>query len=219
MSQTILFLLLKATFATLYMVFVSGLIASLLGVPLGILLYSTRKNHILSHPLVYQVLAMIVNIMRSIPFIILMITIIPLTRLIVGTSIGLNAAIVPLSLAAMPFVARITENALLEVNKGLIEAATSMGATSSQIIFKVLLPESMGGIINGLTLMVINLIGFSAMAGAIGAGGLGDVAIRYGYQRFNVEVMLMTIFIMIILVQLIQWLGDRLSRLFLPPSV
>lgn len=214
MSQTTLYLLLNASFQTIYMVMISGLISTLAGLPLGVILYATRKGNILQQPLVHQALAALVNMTRSIPFIILMIAVIPLTRLIVGTSIGTNAAIVPLSLCAIPFIARVVENALLEVNKGLIEAATAMGATSWQIIIKVLIPESFPGIINGLTLAMISLIGYSAMAGAVGGGGLGDVAIRYGYQRFNISVMLLTIGIMIILVQLMQWVGDTIAKRF-----
>ncbi len=212
MFQTTLLLLFNATLETLYMVVLASIIAALVGVPLGVILYVTRKGNILPHPRMHQVLAAIVNVTRSIPFIILMVSIIPFTRLLVGTSIGTNAAIVPLSISAMPFIARIVENAILEVQKGLIEAATSMGATSMQIITKVLIPESLPGIINGLTLTVIALIGYSAMAGAIGGGGLGDLAIRYGYQRFDYKIMLMTIAIMIILVQFVQMLGDHLAK-------
>lgn len=212
MFQTTLSLLFNATLETLYMVVLASIIAALVGVPLGVILYVTRKDNILPHPKLHQVLAAIVNITRSIPYIILMVSIIPFTRLLVGTSIGTNAAIVPLSISAMPFIARIVENAILEVQKGLIEAATSMGATSMQIITKVLIPEALPGIINGLTLTVVALIGYSAMAGAIGGGGLGDLAIRYGYQRFDYQIMLMTILIMIILVQFVQMLGDHLAK-------
>jgi D-methionine transport system permease protein len=214
MSQTISFLLLEATGETLYMVAVASLIAILVGVPAGVLLYITRKGNIFEKAWLHQTLAAIVNMTRSIPFIILMVAVIPLTRFIVGSSIGTNAAIVPLSLGAMPFIARIVEGALLEINKGLIEAATAMGATPGQIIRKVLLPEAFPSIINGLTLTIISLIGYSAMAGAIGGGGLGDLAIRYGYERFDVGVMLATIAIMIIMVQGIQWAGDKLVRRF-----
>jgi D-methionine transport system permease protein len=194
------------------MVALSGIIAAIVGIPLGVILYVTRKDNILPHPKLHHVLATLVNITRSIPFIILMVSIIPFTRFVVGTSIGTNAAIVPLSISAMPFIARIVENAILEVQKGLIEAATAMGANSLQIITKVLIPEALPGIINGLTLTLIALIGYSAMAGAIGGGGLGDLAIRYGYQRFDYQIMLITIAIMIILVQLVQMLGDHLSK-------
>jgi D-methionine transport system permease protein len=214
MSQTILFLLLEATVATLYMVATASLIATLLGLPVGVTLYVTRRGHILENSVLYKTLTALVNVMRSIPFIILMIAVIPFTRLLVGTSIGTNAAIVPLSLAAMPFVARIVENALLETNQGLIEAALAMGATTWQIITKVLLPESLPNIINGLTLTIVNLVGYSAMAGAVGGGGLGDLAIRYGYQRFNIGIMVITIVIMIIIVQTIQFFGDKIAKRF-----
>lgn len=214
MSQTTLLLLLNATAETFYMVILSSIIATLVGLPLGVILYASRKNHILEHPFLHQILAAIVNMTRSIPFIILMVAIIPLTRWIVGTSIGTNAAIVPLSFAAMPFVARIVENAILEVDKGLIEAATAMGASAWQIIGKVLIPEALPGIMNGLTLTVISLVGYSAMAGAVGGGGLGDLAIRYGYHRFDVKIMLITIIIMVVLVQVIQWVGDYTARRF-----
>jgi len=207
-------LLLEATLQTLYMVFIAGLVATLIGLPIGVVLYITRKGHIFEKRWLHQLLAVIVNMTRSIPFIILMIAVIPFTRLIVGTSIGTNAAIVPLSLGAMPFIARIVENALLEVNKGLVEAATAMGATPLQIIRKVLLPEASPNIINGLTLTVVSLIGYSAMAGAVGGGGLGDLAIRYGYQRFNVGIMITTIIIMIVLVQAVQVCGDMLVKKF-----
>jgi D-methionine transport system permease protein len=205
-------LLINASLETLYMVIVSSVLATLLGLPLGVTLYITRKGNILSQPAVYQCLSAIVNMTRSIPFIILMIAVIPLTRLIVGSSIGTNAAIVPLSLSATPFIARVVENALLEVNKGLIEAANAMGATYGQIIRKILIPEALPGIVNGITLTIVNLVGYSAMAGAVGGGGLGDLAIRYGYQRFDIGMMLMTIIVMIILVQLIQFIGDSIVR-------
>lgn len=214
MSQTTLLLLFNATGQTLYMVILSSLIATVAGLPLGVILYTSRKGNILEHPLLHQTLAAIVNVTRSVPFIILMIAIIPMTRWIVGTSIGTNAAIVPLSLSAVPFIARVVENAILEVNKGLIEAATAMGATAWQIIRTVLIPEALPGILNGLTLTVVSLVGYSAMAGAVGGGGLGDLAIRYGYHRFDVKMMFITIIIMIVLVQLIQVLGDKLAKQF-----
>lgn len=215
MSPQTLSLLTNATFETLYMVIISSLIAIAVGLPIGVILYVTRKGNILEHSVVYQILAALVNMTRSIPFIILMIAVIPFTRFVVGSSIGTNAAIVPLSLCAIPFFARIIESALLEVNKGLIEAATAMGASTLQIILNVLIPEAFPSIINGITLTIISLIGYSAMAGAVGGGGLGDLAIRYGYQRFDISMMLMTIVIMIILVQLIQWLGDLLAKKFM----
>ncbi|AZO96766.1 methionine ABC transporter permease MetI [Iocasia frigidifontis] len=202
------------TLETLYMVFVSLLIAVLLGIPLGILTAVTRKGHILSNGIINRVLNSIINLGRSIPFIILMVSIIPLTRLIVGTSIGTTAAIVPLAVAAIPFVGRIVDNALLEISPGVIEAAKSMGATPVQIIFKVLLPESLPSLILGITLTMINLIAYSAMAGAVGGGGLGDIAIRYGYQRFKIGVMIETIVILVLLVQIIQWIGNKLAAYF-----
>jgi len=208
----ILSLLLNATLETIYMVAIASLLAILVGLPLGTILYVTRKGNILEQAAANQMLSAIVNMTRSIPFIILMIAVIPFTRLLIGSSIGTNAAIVPLSLAAIPFLARVVENALLEVNKGLIEAATAMGATVWQIIMKVLIPEALPGIINGLTLTIISLIGYSAMAGAVGGGGLGDLAIRYGYQRFDVTMMLMTIAIMIVFVQAIQYFGDKIAK-------
>ena len=219
MSPTMWFLLLKGTGETLYMVVIASLIAIVIGLPLGVILYVTRQKNILQCPMVYQSLAVIINMTRSIPFIILMIAVIPMTRWIVGSSIGTNAAIVPLALCAIPFVARVVENALLEVNVGLIEAALAMGATAWQIITKVLIPESFSAIVNGLTLMVVNLIGYSAMAGAVGGGGLGDLAIRYGYQRFEMGMMLVTIAIMIILVQCVQWIGDGVARSYQQKSV
>ncbi|MBV8801652.1 MAG: ABC transporter permease [Gammaproteobacteria bacterium] len=212
MSQSTLFLVLNATLETIYMVLLSGLIAIIIGLPLGITLYISRKGNILQHSLVHQSLAIIVNITRSIPFIILMIAIIPFTRFVVGSAIGTTAAIVPLSICAMPFIGRIVENALIEIPKGLIEAAVAMGATPKQIILKVLIPEALPSIINGLTLTIVSLIGYSAMAGAVGGGGLGDVSVRYGYQRFDVNIMLITIAIMVILVQAIQYIGDRTAK-------
>ncbi|MCC2666212.1 MAG: transporter permease [Gammaproteobacteria bacterium] len=194
------------------MVFLSGLFATFIGLPWGIFLYILRQGNIASQPFIYQILAIIVNIMRSIPFIILMVAIIPFTRMIVGSSIGTNAAIVPLSLCAMPFIARVVENALIEVDKGLIEAAIAMGANAWQIICKVLIPEALPNIINGLTLTMVSLIGYSAMAGAVGGGGLGDLAIRYGYQRFDTFIMLVTIVLMIVLVQMVQFWGDTLAK-------
>ncbi|HLD16281.1 MAG TPA: methionine ABC transporter permease [Coxiellaceae bacterium] len=199
---------------TLYMVFVAGLIAVLIGLPLGILLWATRPQQLFAHTGFNRALGFFINALRSIPFIILMIAIIPFTRLMVGTSIGTAAAIVPLAMAAFPFVARVMENALVEVPYGLIEASQAMGATPCQIIYKVLLREAMPSIVNGITLMIVTLIGYSAMAGAVGGGGLGDLAIRYGYERFQVSVMVITVVILIVMVQCIQWLGDAIARWF-----
>lgn len=199
---------------TTYMVCVSTIIASIIGIPLGILLFATNHQGLLANKPSYLSLNMITNAVRSIPYIILMIAIIPLTRLIVGTSIGTNAAIVSLTLAAIPFIARICETALSEVPHGLIEAGHSMGATPIQIIRLFLIPEAMPAMVSGLTLTMINLVGYSAMAGAIGGGGLGDLAIRYGYQRFNLTVMILTIMVLIVMVQVIQTIGDKLAQKF-----
>ncbi|MFP8965533.1 methionine ABC transporter permease [Pokkaliibacter sp. CJK22405] len=208
MSPAKIDLLLSSFWETLYMVVLSGGLSMLIGIPLGILLYVCKPGRLLQQPVLHLLLGAAVNATRSVPFIILLVAIIPLTRLIVGTSIGTTAAIVPLTLGAIPFVARIAEGALNEVPTGLVEAAISMGATPLQIIRKVLLPEAMPALIHGLTLMLITLIGYSAMAGAIGGGGLGDLGIRYGYQRFDSGMMLATVIILIALVQLVQSLGD-----------
>lgn len=200
--------LLFATLETLHMTFFGSVFAVLIGFPVGVLLYLTRKNQLLANKILYQSLNFIVNMGRSIPFVILMIAVIPFTRFVVGTSIGTNAAIVPLAIAAIPFFARMVDNAFLEVSFGLIEASLAMGATPTQIIFKVLIPEALPGIVHCITITVITLIGYSGMAGAVGGGGLGDLAIRYGYQRFDTMVMLETIVILVLLVQLVQMLGD-----------
>jgi D-methionine transport system permease protein len=212
MSQEMLVLLAKSLWETTYMVAVSGFISALLGIPLGIILVTTNKGHILENTSINRVLGAVVNATRSTPFIILMVAIIPVTRLLVGTSIGTNAAIVPLSIAAIPFVARIVESALKEVDYGVIEAAQAMGASPKEIITKVLIPEALPAIVLGLTLTIISLIGYSAMAGAIGGGGLGDLAIRYGYQRFRADIMLITVIILIAQVQIVQSAGDYISN-------
>ncbi len=212
MSQDMLMLLVEALGETLYMVAVSSLISALLGIPLGVILVITGKGHIKENLAFNQVLGAVVNAGRSTPFIILMVAIIPFTRIIAGTSIGTNAAIVPLSIAAIPFVARVVESSLKEVDAGLVEAAQAMGATPGQIILKVLIPEAMPSIILGLTLTIISLIGYSAMAGTIGGGGLGDLAIRYGYQRFQADVMLATVVILIAMVQVVQSSGDYFAN-------
>ena len=211
MSSDMFSLLAKALGETVYMVAVSMFFSSLLGIPLGVLLYITNKGGILECTPVNKLVGSIVNAVRSIPFIILMVSIIPFTRMIVGTSIGTTAAMVPLVLASVPFIGRQVETSLMEVPDGIIEAARSMGATSSQIIRRVLLPEAMPSIVAQLTTVVIALVGESAMAGAIGGGGLGDLAIRYGYQRFRPEIMVATVVVLIILVQLVQFLGNRLA--------
>ena len=212
MSQQIINLLIQGFLETVQMTVISTVVAVLLGVPLGVILVITSRGHIMQHEAVNKVLGAIVNATRSIPFIILMVAIIPFTRLVAGTSIGTTAACVPLTLAAIPFLARLVETAIKEVNGGVIEAAQSMGATPLQIIWKVLLPEALPTLIDNITVLIVNLISYSAMAGAIGGGGLGDIAIRYGYQRFQGDVMLATIIILIVLVQVIQSLGDYLSR-------
>ena len=212
MSSAMFDLILQATLDTLYMVAVSGVIATLLGLPLGVMLYVTRPRQIMAMPVLNQALGIITNIGRSIPFIILMVAIIPFTRMLVGTSIGINAASVPLTIAAIPFVARLIEGALNEISPGLIESAQSMGATPWQIITKVLIPEARGGIITGLTITLVTLVSYSAMAGAVGGGGLGDLGFRYGYNRFNPTIMLITVVILVVLVQGFQSLGDYLVR-------
>ena len=212
MSTGMVDLLTKALGETVYMVAVSMLIASLLGVPLGVLLQTTKKGGILEAPALNKAVGGVVNAVRSIPFIILMVAIIPFTRLIVGSAIGTTAAMVPLVIAAIPFIGRQVETSLTEVPYGLVEAALSMGATPVQIIRRVLLPEAMPSIIQQLTTVVISLVGESAMAGAIGGGGLGDLAIRYGYQRFRPDVMIATVIILIVLVQLVQFLGNLLAK-------
>ena len=200
--------LFKALGETLYMIGFSGLLAFLFGIPLGVVLALTGRGGLSQNLFFNRVLGAAVNAARSTPFIILMVAIIPLTRAVVGTSIGTSAAIVPLFLAAVPFMGRVAEGALREVDGGVIEASVAMGATPLQIVFKVLLPEALPGLVTGVTLMFINLVGYSAMAGAIGGGGLGDLAIRFGHQRFRPDVMLATVVVLIVLVQSIQSLGD-----------
>ncbi len=212
MFAEILPLLSKALGETIYMVVVSMAIASAVGVPLGVLLHTTAKGQILENVLINQTVGSVVNAVRSIPFIILMVAIIPLTRFIVGSAIGTTAAIVPLVIASIPFIGRQVETSLKEVPAGLVEAAQAMGATPLQIISRVLLPEAMPGIVSQLTTVIIALVGESAMAGAIGGGGLGDLAIRYGYQRFRPEVMLATVVVLIVLVQLVQFVGNTLAK-------
>lgn len=214
MSANLIPILWESTLQTLYMVFMSGLLGTVIGAPLGIFLATSRRGELLSQPLLNSVLGLIVNAARSTPFIILVVAIIPLTRLLAGTSIGTTAAIVPLTIASAPFIARLIETAIREVDAGLIEAARAMGATPGQIVRKVLIPEAMPGIILGLTLAVVSLIGYSAMVGAVGGEGLGDLGIRYGYQRFMPEVMLAVVVILIVLVQLVQSLGEWIASRF-----
>ena len=211
-NERLIDLLIDALGQTLAMVFASGFIGFIFGIPLGVLLHLSKKSGLLENQAVNKTLGMMVNIGRSIPFIILLVAIIPFTRFIVGSSIGTAAAIVPLTIAAIPFIARLVEGALLEVPSGLVEAAQAMGAKPTQIITKVLLPEALPGIINALTITLVTLVGYSAMAGTVGGGGLGDVGIRYGYQRFDGTVMMITVVILVVLVQIIQSLGDHLVK-------
>ncbi|WP_377811894.1 methionine ABC transporter permease (plasmid) [Azospirillum sp. A29] len=212
LSPQIIDLLIKGLIDTLQMVAVSGAIGTLIGLPIGVMLAVTGRGELLQNFAFNKVMGAVVNMTRSTPFIILVVAIIPFTRLIAGTSIGTNAAIVPLTVAAAPFIARVVENAVREVDRGLVEAAQAMGATPFQIIRKVLLPEALPGIVAGLTLSAVSLVGYSAMVGAVGGGGLGDLGIRYGYQRFLPEVMLAVVIVLIVLVQIIQSTGDLIAR-------
>lgn len=197
---------------TIYMVSTAAFFSLLLGLPLGVLLTITAKGHIAPNRWIFQILETIVNIGRSFPFAILMVALIPFTRLIVGTSLGTTASIVPLTLAAVPLVARFVEASLKEVQKPIVEAALVMGSTSWQIIFKVLLPEALPSLIAGITSLLVHLIGFSAMAGLVGGGGLGQVAIQYGYNRFNPWIMSATVVLLILLVQIVQWIGGAIAK-------
>ena len=201
-----------STLQTLVMVALSTVFALLIGFPLGVLLNVTNKFGITPHPVFNAVLSRIIDVLRSFPFVILMIVLLPFTRLVLGTAIGTAATIIPLSIAAAPFVARITETALNEVDPGMVQAARAMGSTNWQIVYKVLIPEALPSVTSGITLTIINLIGYSAMAGTLGGGGLGDLAIRYGYQRFRTGIMLAAVVVIIILVAVIQWIGTRLTN-------
>lgn len=212
MSSQLINMISASFVETIIMVLISGGIGAAIGIPLGILLFITDRKSFLPMPKFHFVLSIIINATRSVPFIILLVAIIPFTRLVVGSSIGTAAAIVPLTISVAPFIARIVETSLREVDKGLVEAAQAMGATNLQIVGKVLLPEARPGILAGLTIAVVSLIGYSAMAGVVGGGGLGDLGIRYGYQRFMPEVMWPVVLVLIILVQGIQSMGDYLMR-------
>ncbi|HEX2553900.1 MAG TPA: methionine ABC transporter permease [Microvirga sp.] len=212
MSPEILRLIVEAAGDTLRMVAVATLLGTLAGLPLGVFLATSGRGELLAAPWANRSLGFVVNATRSTPFIILVVAIIPFTRLVAGTSIGTDAAIVPLTVAATPFIARLVEGAIREVDQGLVEAARAFGASPLQIVAKVLIPEALPGIVLGLTLAVVSLIGFSAMVGAVGGGGLGDLGIRYGYQRFMPDVMAAVVVVLIALVQLVQSLGDRLAR-------
>jgi D-methionine transport system permease protein len=205
-------LLAEPTWQTIYMVGASSFFSFLMGLPLGIALVLTEKGGLCENAGISKVLDVFVNVFRSFPFIILMIILFPLTRLIVGTTIGTTAAIVPLSISAAPFVARVVQSSLGEVDKGVVEAAQAMGADVKTIVFKVLIPEALPSLAAGATLTVIAIIGSSAMAGAIGGGGLGDVAIRFGYQRFRTDVLLASCIVIIAIVQAIQWFGNKIVR-------
>ena len=205
-------IILKALSETLFMTFFSTVFSVILGFLLAIILTTTAEAGLKPNKIIYKSIDVIINVLRSFPFIILMVFIIPLTRAIVGTSIGKEAAIVPLTIAAAPFVARIIESALREVDKGVIEAARSFGASDFQIIFKVMCKEAVPSIVSGLTLTIISIIGYSAMAGTVGGGGLGYLAISYGYQRFQTDIMVVTVIILIIIVQALQMLGDYLYK-------
>lgn len=205
-------LLINATWETIYMVGAAGLVGFIVGIPLGVILHTSKKGGLLENTRLNKALGAVVNIGRSVPFLVLMVAIIPVTKLLVGTFIGTTAAIVPLTIGAIPFVARLIEGALIEVPSGLVEAAQSMGATPLQIIHKVLLPEAMPTIINSVTITLVTLVSYSAMAGTVGGGGLGDVAIRYGFHRYDVTIMAVTVAMLIILVQIIQTIGDAVVR-------
>ncbi len=205
-------LLLNATGETLYMVLLAALFTVAIGLPVGVLLFLTRPKGILPNRAISLLLNTLVNTGRALPFVVLLIALIPFTRLLVGTTLGSTAAIVPITLGAFPFFARIVENALDEVDRGRIEAVVSMGGTLWHIVSRVLLPEALPALVAGVTLTIVMLIGFSAMAGVVGGGGLGDLAIRYGYQRFDNKIMAATIVVLLALVMLIQKLGDRLVR-------
>ena len=210
--EQILILVGTSTLETLLMVFFSTLFAILIGFPLGVLLNITNKYGITPKAVFNQILSRIIDVLRSFPFVILMIVLLPLTRLILGTAIGTAATIIPLSIAAAPFVARITETALNEVDPGVVQAARAMGSTNAQIICKVLIPEALPSVVSGITLTIINLVSYSAMAGTLGGGGLGDLAIRYGYQRFRTGIMIAAVIVIIIMVALIQFAGTKISN-------
>ncbi|WP_156128960.1 methionine ABC transporter permease [Chitinibacter sp. ZOR0017] len=203
-----------ATLDTLSMLGGSLLFTLVLGLPLGILLFLTGKRQLLEQPLVYNLLSLLVNVLRSVPFVILLIIMIPFTVLITGTSLGVAGAIPPLVVGATPFFARLVETALREVDRGIIEATQAMGATTGQIVMKALLPEAMPGILAAITVTAITLVSYAAMSGVIGGGGLGDLAIRFGYQRFQTDVMVVTVVLLLILVQILQMVGDKLVQHF-----
>ncbi|MRW26607.1 methionine ABC transporter permease [Staphylococcus aureus] len=205
--------LLQVLYETLYMVSIALFLGAVIGIPLGVLLVITRKQGIWPNIVIHQVLNPLINILRSLPFIILLIAIVPFTKLVVGTSIGTTAAIVPLTVYVAPYIARLVENSLLEVDEGIIEAAKAMGASPLQIIRYFLIPEALGSLVLAITTAIIGLIGSTAMAGAVGGGGIGDLALVYGYQRFDTTVIIITVIVLVIIVQVIQTLGNVLARL------
>ncbi|PKH26923.1 metal ABC transporter permease [Enterobacterales bacterium CwR94] len=205
-------LMLNATLETLYMVALAAIFTLALGLPTGVLLFLTRKEGLLPLRWLAMPLNLLVNIGRALPFVVLLIALIPLTRLLVGTTLGSTAAVVPITLGAFPFFARIVESAMDEVDRGRIEAVVSMGGNTWHVVSRVLIPEALPALLAGVTLTLVMLIGFSAMAGVIGGGGLGDLAIRYGYQRFNNQIMFATVVVLLLLVQVVQKSGDRLVR-------
>ena len=218
MNSMIIKLVAESTLQTIEMVFWSTVFSLIMGLPLGVLLHVTDREDqggIIPKPLLNEILSRIVNILRSFPFLILMIVLMPVARFILGTTIGTRAAVVSLSIAAAPFVARVIETSLKEVDPGVVQAAKAMGSTNWQIIVKVMLPEALPSLVSGVTLTIINLIGYSAMAGTIGGGGLGDLAIRYGYQRFRSDVMLAAVIVTIVLVELVQFVGNKISSILL----
>lgn len=212
MSEGMISLLISGTIDTIIMTLVSAILGFLLGVPTGVLLYVTRRGQVMENTILYGVISAVVNVFRSIPFIILLVWISPFTKFLVGSAIGIEGAIVPLTVGAIPFIARMVENTLLEVPSGLIEASRAMGATPLQIIRKILLPESLPGIINAATITLIMLVGYSAMGGAVGSGGLGQIAMQYGYYTYNPLVMNTVLVLLIILVFIIQYTGEYLMK-------
>lgn len=212
LSNTVVNMLIEGTFATLYMTLFATFFGYVVGLPLGIVLTITDKDGIRPNAVVYKVLDFIVNIFRSIPFLILLILVMPVTKAIVGKTYGSTATIVPLVIAAAPFIGRMVESSLKEVDKGVVEAAQSMGAGTATIIWKVLLAEARTSLLVGVTIVVGTIFGYSAMAGTIGGGGLGDIAIRYGYHRYQADIMIVTIIIMVVLVQILQGIGMMLSK-------
>lgn len=205
-------MLLIGTLDTIYMTLAATFFSYVFGILMGVILTITRKGGICPHPVFYSCLDVVVNVTRSFPFIILMIAVIPLTRFLVGTTIGNNATIVPLVLAAAPFVARLVESSLLEIDHGVVEAALSMGATAWQIVFRVMIPEALPSLINGSAVSAITILGYSAMAGAVGGGGLGKLAIMYGYNRYQTDIMIITVVLLVIIVQIFQSIGNWAAR-------